>query len=199
MKRKTIISIVTAILAVAIITIVSFVYSGRLQFGNTKEKETVYMSASWNYNYGNLYNISSDSDLIALIEVTTPGDTIVENGLPFTTFTVDVITPVYQASEGESFTIYMTGGETDEQKMEVIDDPLLQVGQEFLVFCKQNTDGTYQILGGPQGRLVYEDGMVSSLNIANERVAEANPYATVLVKNRDVESVIEEIQNYVLN
>ena len=42
---------------------------------------------------------------------------------------------------------------------------LVSVGNvEILVFCKENADGTYRILGGPQGRLVYDDGTLNSIS-----------------------------------
>lgn len=171
---------------------------GAVLWRNTaKEKETEYLSASWSYHYADIEEISQASDLIALVRVTETEDTVVEYGIPYTTFSVEVLTPVYNAEEGGSFTIYMTGGETEDKIMEIADDPLLREGDEVLVFCRQNPDGTYQILSGPQGRLVYSDGKLNSINVVNERAAAANTASNIKVQNADADALIEEIRGYV--
>ena len=91
----------------------------------------------------------------------------------------------------------MTGGETKDKIVELIDDPLLQVDDEILVFCKKNPDGTYQIMSGPQGRLVYENGRLSSLNTTNSRVKEVNTFSNINIQNEDAASLIEEIKGYI--
>lgn len=160
-------------------------------------KETEYLSASWAYNYRDIEEISQVSDLIALVRVAGVKSTVVENGIPFTIFSVDVITPVYNTAENDSFTIYMTGGETKEKIVEIIDDPLLQTGDEILVFCKLNPDGTYRIISGSQGRLIYANGKLSSLNSVNPRVAEANSFSSIRVDNVDAVVLIDEIKGYI--
>jgi hypothetical protein len=137
--------------------------------------------------------------LIALVKVEGVENTAVEYNVPYTLFSVDVITPIYNTTENSNFTIYMTGGETKEKKVEVIDDPLLQIGDEILVFCALNSDGTYRIISGSQGRLVYENGKLSSLNVVNTKVAEANPYSNIKVQDVDADELIDEIKGYVEN
>ncbi|MCH5275931.1 MAG: hypothetical protein J1E65_08820 [Lachnospiraceae bacterium] len=190
MKKRIIISAAAFALA-AVVGVGIFVsWSGN-------EKEIQYLSASWSYNYSGIEELSVSSDLIALVKVSGIEDTVIEVGIPYTTFAVEVVTPVYNTVEGDRFTIYMTGGETEDKVVEIADDPLLQVGDEILVFCKENPDGTYQILSGSQGRLVYEDGKLNSLNAMDTRIAQANVYNNVKVANADAETLIAEIKGYV--
>lgn len=187
-KKKTIFGIA--------LLLVLTIGAGIFVLNRKNAKETEYLSASWSYNYRDIEEISQASDLIALVRVDGVENTTVEFGIPYTTFSVDVIIPIYNAKEGDSFTIYMTGGETEEKIMEIVDDPLLQEDEEILVFCKQNPDGTYQIISGPQGRLVYSDGKLNSVNVVNTRAAEANAASNIKVRNADAGTLIEEIKGY---
>ncbi len=195
LKNKKIISSIIILLAIVLCT-GSFVY-----FNNKKDnkKETTYLSASWAYNYSDIEEISQASDLIALVTVKGVENTTVENNIPYTTFSAEVNTPVYNSNEGEKLSIYMTGGETTDSITELKDDPLLQKGDEILVFCKKNTDGTYQIISGPQGRLVYTNGKLNSLNVINTRVKQENPYSNIKIQNADAAALISEIKGYVNN
>ena len=80
--------------------------------------------------------------------------------------------------------------------MEVEDDPLIRDGEEFLVFCKQNKDGTFRVVSGPQGRMVYEDGKLSSLNTENSNARKTNVYMNIHINNVDAETLIDEIKEY---
>ena len=139
-------------------------------------------------NYGDVKALSEASNLIALAEITGIKSVIEEDGIPYTTFTAKVEKPVYQAKQDETFDIYMTGGETKDEIVEVENDPLLKRGDKVLVFCKENSDGTYQILSGPQGRLVYSNGKLNSV-VANNAI----------VQDADLDELISEIEQYVEN
>lgn len=157
------------------------------------------MNASWGYNYRDIEEIAKASDLIALVHVNGVENTFIENEIPYTTFSVSVITPIYNTNKDDEFIIYMTGGETEKQILEFADDPLLQKNDEILVFCKKNTDGTYRIISGPQGRLIYENGKLNSLNVINEQVRTANSSSNIMVKNANVDDLITEIKGYVID
>lgn len=172
------------------------IFAAVLITNSPKEKEVKYLSASWEYNYKDIEEISRDSDLIALVTVQGVEDTLVESNMPYTIFSVEVSIPIYNSVEGECFSIYMTGSETKDRIVELIDDPLLQKGDELLVFCKKNPDGTYQIIGGPQGRLVYESGKLSSLNTTNSRIKEVNTFSNINIQDVDADSLIKEIKGY---
>lgn len=106
-------------------------------------------------------------------------------------------TSIYNSNENQVFSIYMTGGKIQDKIVEVKDDPLLNAGDKVLVFCKKNSDGTYHILGGPQGRLVYENGKFNSLNVVNTRVKQSNTSSNIVIENEDAATLINEIKGYI--
>lgn len=158
-------------------------------------KETETISLSWD-SYKDDEELTKDSDLIALVKVDKVENTFVKDDLPYTTFSMHVLSPVWGTETDTAFLINMIGGEIDGRRVEVLDDPLMKPGEEYLVFCKKNTDGTYQILGGPHGRMVYMDERLTSLNLVYDRVDKANPK---MMEVHDVlaESVLRGIKEYV--
>lgn len=195
MKNKKIISIISVIafVTICIIGINSLINN------NKDVQEVSYLSASWNYNYNDIQEISIDSDLIALVQVNKLISESQENGIPYSTFEVQVIDPIYGCEKGETFPLYMTGSENDQKKIEIIDDPLLEVGQAFLVFTQKNEDGTYKILGGPQGRLEYKDSKLNSLQFVNSNVRENNAYMNIKIMNVEADILIQEIKEIMKN
>lgn len=184
--------IVSFLLFFTIFCIGTIIYFSKL----SSEKTVTYLSASWEYNYKDIEEISEASDFIALVKVDCIEDSFTDTGIPYTEFKVDIVTPIYNAEEGESVTILMTGGETKDEIIEIEDDPLLQPGDEILIFCQQNTNDTYRIISGPQGRLVYNNGELNSLNIVNERVKKANSSSNITIKNEDANELIRQVKKY---
>ena len=88
----------------------------------------------------------------------------------------------------------MSGGKMDQRIVEIIDDPLLVPGQEFLVFTQKNDDGTYSILGGPAGRLEHKDGKLNSMQLVNPRVKDNNKSMNIKIENYDADQLISEIR-----
>jgi hypothetical protein len=159
-----------------------------------------YISASWSRSYANIEELSINSDLIALVKVKGIDKRLVQNGIPFTTFQVEVITPVYNVEIGDAFVVFMTGGVKNGITVEVEDDPLLQVGEECMVFCKENPDGTFQILSGPQGRFAHQNGKLNSLSVVNERVREKSLISKIItIKDMDVLDMIDQVQTCLKN
>lgn len=164
---------------------------------DNNQKEIELLHASWTYNYEDIEEISQSSDIIALVKVRGVEKSYEEYGIPFTNYLVDVITPILNVNKEETFTIVMTGRETEDKIYEVADDPLLKLKEEYLIFCKMNSDGTYQILSGPQGRLTHSNGKLNSLNVINSRVREVNPYSNITINNADADELISEIKSYI--
>lgn len=160
------------------------------------QQEVRYLSASWPYNYSNLEEISKASDLIALIKVEGVSKSYETQGVPVTEYKVKVLNAIYGTDE-KQLTLFMTGKEDKDKKIEIKDDPLPHADEDFLVFCKQNTDGTITVLSGPQGRLVYTDGKLNSLNAVNENVKVINSSSNFQIVNEDAETVIAQIKSYV--
>ena len=165
------------------------------------EKELQLLQASWSTNYGTLENIVNESDVIALIEVT--GIESVSNlnsGVPMTVFNSTVSNGILGTSYGQELRILQTGGETDTHIIEFEDDPLLETGEKYLIFAKNNGDGTVRILGGPQGRLVYENEQFTSLDLANARMRSTGVDTLSLnISNKDAQSLYDEIEMYLNN
>ncbi|HIQ99580.1 MAG TPA: hypothetical protein IAB23_07900 [Candidatus Scybalocola faecavium] len=65
-----------------------------------KNKEIQYLSASWEYNYSDIEEISQSSNLIALVSVESIEDSFVQQSIPYTVFSVNVDTPIYNSEAG---------------------------------------------------------------------------------------------------
>lgn len=188
MNKKIIYTTITMVCILAIYIITSIFLSK-----NKSESEVTYLSASWDYNYGDVNEISNASDLIALIHVNKLSSEKVDI-IPYSFFEVEVIKPVYGCETGEKISIFMTGGKIDNRIVEIIDDPLLVSDQEFLVFTQKNDDGTYSILGGPAGRLEHKDGKLNSIQLVNPRVKDNNKSMNIKIENYDADQLISEIK-----
>ena len=157
------------------------------------EKKTV-AQASWSQGYGSIKDLTADSNLIALIEIEDVASYGISQDLPHTVFAAKVLEPVHNAQKDEEIRIYMTGGQMDGETVEIADDPLMKSGEQYLVFCRENSDGTDTILGGPQGRFVYEDGKLSSLDIAYGWGESSGIQAKL--DHADANAIIKEIKQY---
>ena len=163
--------------------------------GNSSETRE-YITSSWSRSYADVEDLASNCDVIALVKVKKVMETVVQTGIPFTTFQVEVLFPVYNMNEGDEFAIFMTGGVKDGITVEVEDDPLLQIGEECMVFCKENPDGTYQILSGPQGRYLHQNGKLNSLSVVNDRIREKSIISKIItVKDMDLSDMISQVKN----
>lgn len=153
MRKRRIALLGTVILAAAILAGI---------FMKMKQPEKVYMSASWIYGYADVEELTGSSDLIALIKVNGLSQNI-EGRVPASVYEATVLDNIWGCEEKQRISVYMTGGKMDNQIFEIKTDPLMKEGQEFLIFAQKNQDGTYTVLGGPQGRLVYRKGVLNSL------------------------------------
>lgn len=189
MKKKVMYSTISIVSILVICTIISAFLSK-----NKSDFEVSYISASWDYNYGDVNEISNASDLIALIRVNKLISVEQRVGLPYSTFEAEVIEPVFGCEAGDKISIFMTGGKIDNRIVEIIDDPLLVPDQEFLVFTQKNNNGTCTILGGPAGMLEHKDGKLNSLQLVNPRVKDNNKSMNIKIENYDTDTLINEIK-----
>lgn len=190
---------VYVILAAAIVLITTLCI-----FIKKNEPEKIYMSASWIYGYANVEELTEHSDLIALVKVDKLAENI-EGKVPASIYNVTVIDGILGCKKDEVIPVYMTGGKNGNQTFEIKSDPLMKKRQQFLIFAQKNQDGTYTILGGPQGRLVYSKGMLNSLKntelpYANAKsakdTAELSKFdGLVNVQNESLEEVKEKIHS----
>lgn len=133
--------------------------------GQKESIERITASATWDTYYENIQEIALSSDIICVVKVLNVADTYYKTdyNIPFTEFQVEVVKALKGADEGDAFRVLQTGISTDTMIFEIEDDPLLVIGDEYLIFGEYNNLGTVTILGGPQGRYIYEDEMISSL------------------------------------
>lgn len=164
----------------------------------TEEKELVLVYASWSHNYGSIESITGESDLIALIEVTGIANAYnLKAGTPMTEFNARVITAIYGTDEGDILSILQTGGESETRIVEIEDDPLMQQGAKYLIFAEKNSDGTCTIVGGPQGRLLYENNKFNSINKVMPRLRDADVVTVSLnITDMDADTLYAEIEKY---
>ena len=154
----------------------------------------IYIAVDYAIAYGNLQELTRDSDLIALVEIEGVVSSDVERNIPSTVFSAKVLKPIYNTKKGKEIQLYMTGGRVDGRIAEEPGNPLMNSGEQYLLFCRKNTDGTYTVLGGPQGRFVYEDGKLSSMDVALGLGEYAGIQATL--DHAKSQSVIKEIKQH---
>lgn len=165
---------------------------------NSKDSpKTVLMSASWAYNYSDLEDLTQNSNLIAQISVEDSNFYTTDYGIPMTNYTVNVITPIYGCIEGDSVNLVMTGGPDGDVLYEIADDPLMSIHDDFIVFARQNDDGTYTVLSGSQGRMSVENNFVSSLNVSNSQVRTHNVGSNISIQNIPLNDFIAEVRSYI--
>lgn len=162
-----------------------------------------YISASWMMGYGDVESLTKDSDLIGLIQVDGVDESI-GGSIPATVYRAEVIDGILGCKKEDEIQVYMTGGEKDGVVYEVETDPLMKQGQEFLIFAQHNEDGTYTVLGGPQGRMLYENGKLNSLKntslphvrVSTERTSEdtQNEDYLINIKDESLDNIKKQIE-----
>lgn len=120
-----------------------------------KKLPKVAMRASWKNRYETVSALKNASSLIAIIKVDKKSyyrnDTT-----PMTKFTVKIKKAAKGCKKNEEKQFIMTGGIYNEHYYEIEDAPLMEEGKEYLVFAKENSDGTYSLLSGAQGRMFFD-------------------------------------------
>jgi hypothetical protein len=129
------------------------------------------IGASWAKTYANPSELAADARLIVVGHV----DAITFQGrdphdnpqakipTPLTQFAVSVDRRL-AGSSPNTITVNQTGGPVGGQIVSVEGDPLMVVGAKYVMYLDANDDGTYAVLGGPQGRLsVMRDGSLRTV------------------------------------
>lgn len=135
-------------------------------------------SASWLKRYGSIAELASDVPLVVVGRVTGPTKSSPPppsrpaDGLVFSDFDVTIEQVVKgDRREREVVVVHQTGGTYgDGTRLDLEDDPLLEVGARYLLFLKRDAaSGAYFVAGGPQGRFVADGDAVTSLSVYPER------------------------------
>lgn len=161
-----------------------------------EDYERAYMSASWHYGYSSIEEMTQSSDIVAIIKVAN-SECKSQNGTLYTTYTAQVEQLICGNDEKE-IKVYMTGGIDESKKLiyEFDDDPLMQTGDEFLIFARKNQDKTYTILTGPQGRYVVKDDCVYPLNDETVTVKSAKERSKISADGENIEDFAELVKSY---
>lgn len=162
--------------------------------------EKIFLNASWSYNYADVHDLADHCDLAAYVKITgmENNDSLKAYGIDLTIYTAEIQESLFGKENG-SIQLVMTGKIDEEEKKiyEIIDDPLMKIGDEFFVFAQLNEDGTYTTLTGWQGRFEIIDNLVYSLNVSNEQVAQCNSGASIRVDKLPKEEFYAQIREYV--
>lgn len=199
-NRKRNLAIFFSCIIAIIIGAISFIVinnSGTEHINDKTKYEKVFLNASWSYNYSDIEELTESSDLIALIDVKSENlSSELQAGIPMSTYTANVSESVYGCENGENVDIVMTGGITNNKLYEIKDDPLMNEGDQYLIFATKNYDGTYTILSGSQGRFSFENGKISSLNESNEQVKKYNEFSNIHVKAENKTNFVNKIKEF---
>ncbi len=156
--------------------------------------------ASWGQSYNNLNEMYNDSfvDTVLIGKITRILTVITEpppkaaSGslhLAFTDFEF-CIERTLKGKEAGNITIHQTGASGE---FEIRDDPLFQVGEQYLLFLHKYEEGRYFVTGGPQGRFKILGDKVYSMNYFLPPNTYFPPVA-LDTNARDLSTFIEEIK-----
>lgn len=182
--------------AIAGIMGLSLLMTGCSKKTSMEDYERVYMSTSWHYGYSSIEEMTQSSDIVAIIKVTGAESTL-DSGIHFTNYTAQVKQLICGNDEKE-IKVHMTGGIDESKKLiyEFDDDPLMQTGDEFLIFARKNQDETYTILTGPQGRYVVKDDCLYPLNDGTVMVKSAKERSKISADGENIENFAELVKSY---
>ena len=152
-----------------------------------EQPQDQWIHVDWSKGYANLRELTLDSELIAFVTVQESAPTVGQ--IPSTVFTVKIDTLLWGEPLDATFDIYMTGGKNaDGSLTQVAGDPLMKEGEQYLVFCQENKDGTYTVLGGPQGRFRYREGTLTAIYQPDKSLT--------VPRNADADTVSAQIISY---
>lgn len=118
-------------------------------------------------------------------------------GLYETTYETRVIRAI--KSNEETVKIGMMGKTIGKEKIEAEIDPLMTVGDKWLIFARLNRNGTYTILGGPYGRYLYNEktNTVTSYYIKNKNGEEVLSSLGLKIKSMSFSEIEKMILSYI--
>ena len=105
---------------------------------------------------------------------------------------VTVTEAVYGCEDKQTIRITMQGGRAKYAICIVPTDPLMEHGQEFLIFANKNEDGTYSILKGEEGRFLYEDGLLTALQYTD---LPEKPGDGFDIKEKPFDEMLQQLQS----
>ncbi len=128
-------------------------------------QKTVVSHPSYATSYASLEEMSDSADIIVhgVVTGTAPGEPIGDIVTSTYTFAVDNWIKG-DSTNGNTVTIFQTGGVKDDVTYIAEDDPLMQVGEEAILYLAEGDPGVFHTVAGPTGRLEVEGGQVRKLS-----------------------------------
>ena len=130
----------------------------------------VSMNASWAQYYSDLPSIKKDAYLAVRGKITSVASTSSPAQAPISSYfnlTIEEIfwNPHNEAlKSGSKIVIHQEGGLVNGVLYQADDDPLLQVGEETILFLHQYAPGQFFVQGGPSGRFKVSNGAVTPIS-----------------------------------
>ncbi|MCW2888862.1 MAG: hypothetical protein QOE54_279 [Streptosporangiaceae bacterium] len=135
----------------------------------SKPMRTVNMDASWAVTYSSVRDLKTHADLVVQGRITKVlGQSVVKTSYVTTDFEFTVSAAVQDAKglvakNGGALRVHQTGGILNNVRYQIHDDPLLNVGDESVLFLREYKPGFFMIIGGPTGRFGVKNGQVSTV------------------------------------
>jgi hypothetical protein len=155
-------------------TVLSAVAIGALAACSSGGAEsTKNLDASWAVTYRSLPDLKSNADVVARGKITKVIAQTEVKTVPFTDFEFTVEQSIQDnghrlsaldKSATAPITLHQTGGTVDNVRFQIEDDPLFQVGEEYVLFLNEYKPGFYKVIGGPTGRFAVKQGIVTPIN-----------------------------------
>ncbi|MBX5451860.1 hypothetical protein [Thermogemmatispora sp.] len=146
--------------------------------GGAQMQQVHYLDASWPVLYHDFSSLKRAADLAVAGKIAGVVAQTVDQGIPYTDFTFSVSQVLYTTHHltvGSSLVIHQTGGVLNNQRFEVRDDPLFQVGEQAVLFLHQFSPGHYFVVGGPSGRFRVTNGLVAPINDEGIKLSQPLP------------------------
>lgn len=150
--------------ACAVILAVPAVFAARVGPGGPKDMQA---EGSYAVSYGSLQQLKSDSLVIAHGRVAgvdkVNKDFPPQLGSTYFLFEVQELVNSKAATLPERIVVRQYGHSDSQVNRELREDPLMKVGEDYVLFLKLSDDKQfYWVTGGPQGRFAVRSGKVYS-------------------------------------
>jgi len=130
--------------------------------------KTVTYGASWAITYNDLKSLKQAADLGVIGAITKASAVTTDQSKHvFTDFVFTVKTTLLDPGRrlsGASIIVHQTGGVVGSTLYQMEDDPLFEIGEQAVLFLHEYSPGHYFVVGGPSGRFVVQNGVVSPIN-----------------------------------
>ena len=145
--------------------------------------------------YTDWETLFNDSDVVCVISIDSFIPQDFPNGIEISSFRAAVDSVYYGNLSDEVIQIHTMNAELTDMRYEVIDDPWMNNGDQYLVFLSECGDeGYYDVTGYAQGRFELSDGLLTALKYRfPSRVTQGLDVQDLPLA--DFETILKEINN----